>query len=118
MRHHMVTIPYENLALHYLPHQRIRSSDVTLDVQEIYSLNVEGCMGRGEHCLQMNGVFGTVLRSLGFDVMSTAARINTACQDIARSPEYKVPSYIAFEDLSPPLAVGSLQRSYSRLVTA
>ena len=52
-------------------------------------------MGRGGHCLQMNGMFGIVLRSLGFDVMSTAARINIACQDIARSPNYKGPSYNA-----------------------
>ena len=93
MRHHMAAIPYENLALHYSPHQMMMSSHVTLDVQEIYSLIVEGGMGRGGHCLQMNGIFATVLRSLGFDVMSTAARINTACQDIARSPDYKGPSY-------------------------
>ena len=44
----------------------------------------------------MNGMFGTVLRSLGFDVMSTAARTNTACQDVARSPDYKGPSYNAW----------------------
>lgn len=93
MRHHMAAIPYENLALHYSPHPNVMSSDVMLDVQEIYSLIVEGGMGRGGQCLQMNGMFGTVLRSLGFDVTSTAARTNTACQDVARSPDYKGPSY-------------------------
>ena len=92
MRHRMATIPYENLALPYSPPQRIMSSQVTLDVQEIYSLIVEGGMGRGGHCLQMNGIFGPVLRSLAFDVMGTAARINSACQDIARSPKYKGPT--------------------------
>lgn len=93
MRHHMATIPYENLSLHYSPNPSTPSPDATLDVQQIYSLIVEGGMGRGGHCLQMNGMFGTVLRSLGFDVMSTAARINTACQEVAKSPDYKGPSY-------------------------
>ena len=93
MRHHMATIPYENLALHYSPHHSIMSADATLDVQKVYSLIVEGGMGRGGQCSQMNGMFGTVLRSLGFDITSTAARTNTACQDVARSPDYKGPSY-------------------------
>ena len=69
------------------------STDATLDVQEVYSLIVQGGMGRGGHCLQMNGISDTILRSLGFDVMGTAARINTTCQDNARTPDYKGPSY-------------------------
>lgn len=85
MQHHMAAIPYENLALHYSPHRNVTPVDAMLDMQKIYSLVVEGGMGRGGQCLQMNGMFGTVLRSLGFDVMSTAARTNTACQDVARS---------------------------------
>ena len=96
MRHHMATIPYENLALHYSPQRNRLPSDVTLDMQEVYSLIVEEGMGRGGQCIQMNGMFATVLRSLGFDVTTTAARINTACQDVARSPEYKGPSYNAW----------------------
>ena len=96
MRHHMATIPYENLALHYSPQRNRLPSDVTLDMQEVYSLIVEGGMGRGGQCIQMNGMFATVLKSLGFDVTTTAARINTACQDVARSPEYKGPSYNAW----------------------
>ena len=93
MRHHMAAIPYENLKLHYSAIHAITPCDLMLDVQEIYSHIIEGGMGRGGQCLQLNGMFGTVLRSLGFDVMSTGARINTACQDVARSPHYKGPSY-------------------------
>ncbi len=93
MRHHMAAIPYENLALHYSSHSNTIPNDVMLDVQKIFSLFVEGGMGRGGQCMQMNSMFGTVLRSLGFDVMSTAARTNTACQDVARSTGYKGPSY-------------------------
>ena len=93
MRHHMAAIPYENLALHYFPRDGTKSSGTTLDMYEIYRVIVEGGMGRGGQCLQMNGMFGTVLRSLGFDVMSTAAKTNTACQYVARTPEYQGPSY-------------------------
>lgn len=93
MRHHMAAIPYENLALHYSPHCDKMASYAMLDMQEVYSHIVEGGMGRGGRCMQMNGMFAIVLRSLGFDVMNTAARTNTACQDVARSPGYKGPSY-------------------------
>ena len=96
MRHHMATIPYENLTLHYTPNHNGLTRDSKLDVHEIYSLIIERGRGRGGLCLQLNSMFGTVLRSLGFDVMSTAARINTACQDIARSPDYQGPSYNAW----------------------
>ena len=62
----MATIPYQNLALHYSPRRSGISSDVMMDMQEIYKLVVEEVMGRGGQCIQMNGMFGTVLRSLGF----------------------------------------------------
>lgn len=107
MRHHMAAIPYENLGIHYSHDHNVMSGDVILDVQGTYSLIVEGGMGRGGQCLQMNGMFGTVLRSLGFDVMSTAARTNTACQDVARSPDYKGPSYNAWSVRFSLLAVRS-----------
>ena len=93
MRHHMVKIPYENLALHYSLLHHGSPRDETLDLEEIFELIINGGMGRGGQCLQMNLLFGTVLRSLGFNIMSTGARTNTACQDIARSPNYKGPSY-------------------------
>lgn len=92
----MAAIPYENLTLHYSAHSNVLPSDTMLDMQEVYKLIVEEGMGRGGLCIQMNGMFATVLRSLGFDVTTTAARINTACQDVARSPEYKGPGYNAW----------------------
>ena len=115
MRHHMAAIPYENLAIHYSPDRNVMPCNVMLDVQEIYSLIVGSGMGRGGQCLQMNGMFGTVLRSLGFDVMSTAARTNTACQDVARSPDYKGPSYNSWSVQFHLQAVRSPQISPSRL---
>ena len=88
MRHHLAAIPFENLSLHYSPHRY-----VPLDMDEVYKRMVEQGTGRGGQCMEMNGLFGNVLRSLGFEVMSTAARVNTACQDAARHPGYKGPSY-------------------------
>jgi hypothetical protein len=93
MRHHLAAIPFENLALHFPPQRDVRLNDISLDVQEIYKHIVEHGAGRGGHCLQINCMFGTVLRSLGFEVMSAAGRVNTACQDVARLPGYKGPSY-------------------------
>ena len=93
MRHHLASIPYENLAIHYSSSREFVPSISMLDMQEIYSLIVERGTGRGGMCMQINGLFGTVLRSLGFEIMSTAARINTACQDVARTAEYEGPTY-------------------------
>ena len=88
MRYHLVAIPFENLSLHYSS-----SRYVALDMSELYERMVEQGSGRGGQCMEMNGMFGTVLRSLGFEVMSSAGRVNTACQDAARHPGYKGPSY-------------------------
>jgi arylamine N-acetyltransferase len=88
MRHHMATIPFENLSMHYSSHE-----EVTLDPLEIYDFIVERSRGRGGHCMQMNRLFSTVLRSLGFDVTTVAGRVNTACQAIAANPNYQGPSY-------------------------
>ena len=88
MRCHLATIPFENLGLHYSS-----THEVSLDPLEIFRIIVGEKRGRGGHCLQMNCIFGAVLRSLGFEVMSTAARVNTACQAVATSPDYSGPSY-------------------------
>jgi arylamine N-acetyltransferase len=88
MRHHLAAIPFENLSMHYSLNR-----GMTLDMQEIYSIFTEHGRGRGGHCMQMNGLFGTVLSSLGFHVTTVAARVNTACQAVARNPGYKGPSY-------------------------
>ena len=86
--HHLATVPFENLELHYSPYR-----NVSLDAEELYVRMVERGERRGGQCMQLNGLFGTVLRSLGFDVMSTAGRVNTACQAVARTPGYRGPSY-------------------------
>jgi hypothetical protein len=88
MRCHLTKIPFENLSLHYS-----KNPHATLDPGELFDRMVADPKGRGGHCMQMNGLVGNMLRSIGFEVMSTAARTNTACQAVAMAPNYPGPSY-------------------------
>ncbi|MCC6316981.1 MAG: arylamine N-acetyltransferase [Gemmatimonadaceae bacterium] len=57
-RAHLLTIPYENLDIHL---GRSLTVDPRVNVGKL-------CGTRGGWCYEMNGVFGAVLRTLGFDV--------------------------------------------------
>lgn len=71
--HHLTNIPFENLDLHYS-----REHAIYIDPPHLFTKIVENARGRGGYCMESNGLFGTVLRSLGFDVYPTGARINRA----------------------------------------
>lgn len=88
MRFQLAKVPFENLALHYSPHR-----EVSLDADELFHNMVKSKSNRGGHCLQLNTFFGNVLRSLGFEVTSLAARVNTDCQAVASSVGYGGSSY-------------------------
>ncbi|KAL8939911.1 MAG: hypothetical protein Q9216_003100 [Gyalolechia sp. 2 TL-2023] len=62
------TYPFENLSLHYST-----TYTVSLDVNVLYDKYVN--KGRGGYCMENNTFFGTVLRSLGFEVTSVGARV-------------------------------------------
>ena len=99
-RHHLANIPFESLSLHYSTHHSIPT-----DVDSLYCKIVgplrerehgpeygdeeedgrRGC-GRGGYCMESNGLFGHVLRSLGFDVYQTGARVNAAAG--GRTPKF------------------------------
>ena len=68
-RHHLPTVPFENLCLHYSSHHT-----VSLDPDVLYEKIV--VMGRGGYCMEVNCFFGIVLRSLGFDIYNGGARVN------------------------------------------
>jgi arylamine N-acetyltransferase len=74
-RHHLANVPFENLELHYSPKKEIKI-DPELLFQKIVTQNT----GRGGYCMENNLFFGTLLRTLGFAVMSTGGRVNTAVQ--------------------------------------
>lgn len=74
-RHHLANVPFENLELHYSP-TKVINTDPELLFQKIVTQNT----GRGGYCMENNLFFGTLLRTLGFSVMSTGGRVNTAVQ--------------------------------------
>lgn len=71
--HHLAAIPFENLALHYSAHKKI-----SLNMEALYNKFVTRGLkyGRGGRCMENNGFFGTVLRSLGYQVRNCAGRVS------------------------------------------
>lgn len=76
IRHQLCKIPFENLDLHYSPVKGISLNHVFL-----FGKVVTRNAGRGGYCMQNNSFFGTILRSLGFSVMSTGARVSKQVDD-------------------------------------
>ncbi|KAH9816345.1 arylamine n-acetyltransferase [Teratosphaeria destructans] len=72
-RYHVCNVPFENLELHYSVHKTI-----SLDMDDLYNKFVQQGLeyGRGGRCMENNGFFGTVLRSLGFDVRNCGGRVS------------------------------------------
>jgi arylamine N-acetyltransferase len=68
-RRQVITVPFEGLALHYSKFHLL-----SLDPGDLFKKVVERNMGG--YCMEMNNFFGTILRSLGFAVMSTGARLS------------------------------------------
>jgi arylamine N-acetyltransferase len=69
-KHQLATVPFENLSLHYSK-ERI----VSLDREDLFDKFVTSKNGRGGYCMENNLFFGTVLKTLGFDVVHTGARV-------------------------------------------
>lgn len=87
-KHQLAFVPFENLELHYSSHHTI-----TLDPQHLFHKIVERNAGRGGYCMENSCLFGTILRSLGFDVVSIGAKVNEAVQPIAAAKGWKGPIY-------------------------
>lgn len=66
--HHLSTIPYENLSLHYS-----KEHSVTLDPQKLYNKLLNN--GRGGYCMENSIFFNHILRGLGFQVYTAGARV-------------------------------------------
>ena len=87
-KYHLAAIPFENLELHYSP-----TKTVSLEPQYLFQKIVLRGHGRGGRCMETNCLFGTVLRSLGFDVYSAGARVNQAAQPVAATKGWKGPRH-------------------------
>ncbi|KAF2770660.1 cysteine proteinase [Teratosphaeria nubilosa] len=71
-RHTLAHVPFENLELHYSSHH-----SCSVNADSLFERIVRSGKGRGAYCIASNIFFGTILRSLGYEVMSVGARINT-----------------------------------------
>lgn len=69
-KHHLLEIPFENLALHYSPHRSI-----SLHPEELYRKIIGSNNARGGYCMEATGLFSLLLRSLGFTMYTAAARV-------------------------------------------
>lgn len=72
-RHCLVHVPFENLDLHYSPHHR-----VSVHPDAMFTKIIAQGTGRGGYCMENNAFLGTVLRSLGFIVVSRRLRLARA----------------------------------------
>jgi N-hydroxyarylamine O-acetyltransferase len=68
-RAHLLAIPYENLDIHL-------GRPLTLDPESIFTKLVDN--RRGGWCYEMNGLFGRVLDTLGFDVTRVSGAVGRA----------------------------------------
>ncbi|CAL5867564.1 uncharacterized protein PFLUO_LOCUS1783 [Penicillium psychrofluorescens] len=87
-RHQLAAVPFENLNLHYSVHRSI-----SLDAQKIFEKIVDTKSARGGYCMENSTLFGTVLRSLGYNVTSVGGRVNEAAQPMSASKNWKGPKY-------------------------
>ena len=87
-KYQLAAVPFENLELHYSPHHNI-----TLDPEHLFHKIVERNNGRGGYCMENLGLFATVLRSLGFDIMTTGARVNEAIEPTSAKKGWAGPRY-------------------------
>ena len=68
-KHQLAAVPFENLSIHYSP-----THTIDLDPNFLYEKIVR--RRRGGYCMENNCFFGTVLRSLGFNLYSAGARVS------------------------------------------
>ena len=65
---HLQAIPFENLSLHYSTHRRI-----DLNPQVLFDKFV--IQKKGGYCMEQNGAFSTLLRTLGYQLYTVGGRV-------------------------------------------
>lgn len=76
---HLLQIPFENLDIQ-------RGNAIELDVERFYEKIV--VRGRGGFCYELNGLFASLLRALGFPVVRLSARVRNDKRRDGYNPEY------------------------------
>ncbi|HTJ65222.1 MAG TPA: arylamine N-acetyltransferase [Alphaproteobacteria bacterium] len=72
LRHHVMSIPFENLDV-------LLGRPIRLDIGAVFDKLVGA--GRGGYCFEQNGLFAAVLTTLGFAVTPLAARVRLGVPD-------------------------------------
>lgn len=67
-KRNLARVPFESVSLHYSRHRLL-----SLEPEDLFRKIVT--YSRGGYCMEVNAFFGTVLRSLGFTVVSVGARV-------------------------------------------
>jgi arylamine N-acetyltransferase len=101
IRHTIAGIPWENLELHYSSHHTI-----SIDPLHLFHKMIERKSGRGGYCMEITLLLATVMRSLGYAVMTTGARVNSAIQPISQSKSWTGPSYDGFNHMVTIVTIG------------
>ena len=65
-KQHLLTVPFENLDIH-------RGETIVLDLKQIYQKVIHN--HRGGFCYELNGLFGALLKEIGFNVHMISARV-------------------------------------------
>ncbi|MCJ1396787.1 N-terminal acetyltransferase [Xylographa bjoerkii] len=71
IRHHISSIPFENLAMHYS-----KTHLLDLDPVNLYTKVIKRGFGGG--CTELNRMFGLLMKGLGFEVTMHGARVHAA----------------------------------------
>jgi N-hydroxyarylamine O-acetyltransferase len=77
-RAHVTSVPFETFSINGDPHSSQAGGGVDLSMPSLYRKIVDS--HRGGFCFELNGVFGWLLQSLGYDVTRIAARMVTAIE--------------------------------------
>lgn len=68
-RYHLTNIPFENLSLHYS-----WSRHISIHPDALFQKIIEST-GRGGYCMELNAIFASLLRSLGYKLYASGARV-------------------------------------------
>ncbi|KAK4958911.1 hypothetical protein LTR10_003708 [Elasticomyces elasticus] len=96
VRYHVCNVPFENLEIQYSAHKTI-----TLNMDDLYVRFAERGLkyGRGGRCMEHNGFFGTVLRSIGYEVRNCAGRVSRMMSPDAETREKQGNTYDGFNHM-------------------
>lgn len=66
----LANVPFESLTLHYSPHRVL-----SLDPDDLFEKIVD--QRKGGYCMELNLLFGSMLRAMGFKVLNIGGRVHT-----------------------------------------